>query len=103
MACNFLKIIMKKSSCCYALFVGNCHSTPGSEVIEIVAAVQVKETKCSEENNTNITNISSALRMQFVVLLMLYFDVRECRSWFRLLFFFLKQLTQMCYNSVSFS
>lgn len=50
---------MKNSGCCYALFVGNCHSTLGSELREIATAVHVKETKCSGENNTNTTNISS--------------------------------------------
>ena len=60
MAYDFLKIVMKKSSCYYSLFVGNCHSTLGSEVIEIVAAVHLKETKCLEENNSNITNTNNA-------------------------------------------
>lgn len=58
-AYDTLKII-KKSSCYYALSVGNWHSMLSSEVKEIVPAVHVKETKCSEENNTNVTNISSA-------------------------------------------
>jgi len=52
-AYDFLKIIIKKSGCCYALFVDNCHSMPCSEVKEIVAAVHVKETKCSEVNSYN--------------------------------------------------
>lgn len=79
-AYDVLKIIMKNSSCYYTLFVGNCHSMLCSEVKEIVAAVHVKETKHLEENNTDITNISSTSRMQFVLLFMLCFDVWECRS-----------------------
>lgn len=35
-----------------------------SEMEEVVATVLMKETKCLEENNTNIRNISSTSVMQ---------------------------------------
>lgn len=46
MSCDFLKIILKKSSCCYALLIGNCQGTQGSAVEKNTADVHVKETKC---------------------------------------------------------
>lgn len=42
MSCDFLKIILKKSSCCYALLIG----MQGSAVEKLVADVHMKETKC---------------------------------------------------------
>lgn len=72
---DFLKTIMERSSCYYAVFVGNCHSVLRSEVKEIVAAVHVKQTKCLEKNSTNIINISITSRIQFVLLLMFCFVV----------------------------
>lgn len=81
MSCDFLKIIMKKSSCCYAHLIGNCCSIQSSAVEKNVAAVQVEETKCLEENNTNVT--SSAREMTLVLFFMLCFDNWECRSWFK--------------------
>lgn len=69
---------MKKSSCCYARLIGNCRSIQGSAVEKNVAAVQVEETKCLEENNTNVT--SSAREMTLVLFFMLCFDNWECRS-----------------------
>lgn len=50
-----------------------------SEVKEVVPAVHVEETKCSQENNTSVTNISSERNMQFLLLLMVCFDVWLCR------------------------
>lgn len=80
MSCDFLKIIMKKSSCCWAHLTGNCRSIQRSALEKNVAAVQVEENKCLEENNTNVT--SSARRMTLVLFFMLCFDNWECRSWF---------------------
>lgn len=81
----FITIIMKKSSCYFAIFIGNCHDMLCSEMEEVVATVLMKETRCLEENNTNIRNISSTSVMQFVLLLMLCFDIWECRNLFRAL------------------
>lgn len=71
---------MERSSCYYAVFVGNCHSMLCSEVKEMVAAAHVKQTKHLEKNGTNITNISITSRIQFVLLFMFCFVVWEYRS-----------------------
>lgn len=56
---------MKKSSCYFAIFIGNCDNMLCSEMKEVVAIGLMKETKCLEENSTNIRNISSTSVMQF--------------------------------------
>lgn len=42
----FIKIIMKKSSCYFAIFIGNCDDMLFSEMEEVVAIEFMKENKC---------------------------------------------------------